>query len=126
MHNEDSFTSPQTYKNAKPHRTVTGRIVYNRRMHRFTMKDWARIGNNVPPPDDLHEAFEAADVIITAWNKLCDFLFGWMPGYRISRFIVNKEKEILRTGLWELQRWIEPDSVLSKNIDKILGLLDGI
>jgi len=126
MHDEGSFQNEPSRRKLPPRKTVTGRIVYNRRLHRFTIRDWARIGEKVPPPENLQEAFRTVGIIYDAWNKIVDYLFGWMPGYRIARLIVDREKEALRAGLWELQRWIPSDSKLNENIDKILGLLDGI
>lgn len=92
----------------RPHYTRTGRVVYNRRMHPFTVRDWARIGRKVPPPRDFDEAIHTVGICFELVQSLANYLFGWMPQYRVGKLIYDSLKDIL---------WQALDKMIDENKD---------
>ena len=126
MHPEANPPHVASKKAAKPHRTVTGRVVYNRKMHVFSFSDWARIGRKIPPPQTLEDAIKALMLVGDFWRDLTSYLFGWMPGYKISQLVVSTLRDVFRAALEEYRRWLESGSPAEQNVDKILSIIDGI
>lgn len=129
MPTDDAYQALQRREKAsqaKPRKTITGRVVYNRRLHGFTIKDWARIGRKVPPPTSFDEALTTVSVAFGLVRDLASYLFGWMPQYRISQLVFNEVKPIMEQALGEMQRYLKPEDKRNEVISKLLDLLGAL
>ena len=108
---------------AKPHWTRTGRVVYNRRMHHFTVRDWARIGRKVPPPSTFIEAATSVGICFELVQSLANYLFGWLPQYRVGKLIFDSLKDILRQAL---DKMLEENKDDNNYVEAILKVIEAL
>ena len=129
MAHDTTFFHENTGKDrsARPHRTVTGRVVYNRRIHYFTIADWSRIGRKVRPPKTVAEAFNTIENIFSLLQDITNYIFGWMPQLQASKMIVSTIKPVLVQALDAWASSIDSSAEqLRENIFKIEDLLNSL
>lgn len=125
MHDTSAFHENTT--TPRPHRTVTGRVVYNRRTHYFTIADWSRIGRKVPPPKTVAEAINTIENIFTLLQDVTNYVFGWMPQLQASKLIFSFVRPVLINALEKWVSSLDSDAVqLQENIYKVMDLLNGL
>lgn len=129
MPTDDAWQALQRQKersSSKPRKTVTGRVIYNRKLHAFTIRDWARIGRKVPPPSTFNEALQTVGIAFGLVRDLATYLFGWMPQYRLSQLIFNEVKPIVEQALITMTSFLPGDDPKVGKIFKLLDLLGAI
>jgi len=110
----------------EPKRTWRGRVVYERKLHRFTIKDWARIGRQIPPPEDLFEALRLVPVLFNVTSDITRYILGKVLSYRDTLKVYDRVKEIMKDVCYELLRTLPWNDQRMKNVEMLLSILDSI
>jgi hypothetical protein len=87
---------PLPQKVRKPHKTVTGRVVYDRRLHLFSLKDCVRILDSAQTGSDdfeIHWKFWKSVISITERfaQRWIDIAWGWGEWYVLQiKYLAKK------------------------------------
>lgn len=94
----------------RPRTTVSGRIVYNRRIHYFSAADALRIVRVIPAPDGLTDYLRIVQAIYFLGQRLMEGLATNFIAVHIMWNTYNTVKEVLLNIVYMLQRELSPDS----------------
>lgn len=113
---------PYDRPRSAPHRTTSGRVVYNRAFHAFGYGDAIRIVRRLPEVDSLKEYLQILGMVLILGDRLRDAVLRNLYGINLSQ----AAHTVLGFLIPLLQAWRESlpsDSGTAATLDKALELL---
>ena len=108
-----------------PRTTVSGRIVYNRKIHFFTVRDVARIAGKIPDPDTIKDTLRLGWIIVQLVQSLVRGVWANLYGMNFHT-IFPIAREIILALIEAMLEVLDSTDLRRENLHKVRALLSAL